>query len=69
MIKVSEIRGFIFSATLSDNSTLCLQAGESANIDESLVSEPLKVACSKGIVIMSEIAPNKTKEKTGGVSK
>lgn len=66
MIKVTEVRGFIFNATLSDGSTLCLQSGGCANIAESLVSEPLKVACEKGIVTMSEVALTKSKEKTGG---
>ena len=71
MIKVVEVRGFLFSTTLSDGSNLCLQSGEETTIKDNLVSEALKVACKKGLIAMSEVETTKTttKEKTGGANK
>lgn len=71
MIKVVEVRGFLFSTTLSDGSNLCLQSGEETTIKDNLVSESLKVACKKGLISMSEVETTKatTKEKTGGANK
>lgn len=64
MINVTEKRGSIFSVTLSDNSTLTLQAGETAQIKNELVSESLKNAEYLGIVSLKEVVnkpinPNK----------
>lgn len=72
MIKVVEVRGFLFSTTLADGSNLCLQSGEETTIKDSLVSESLKNACKKGFVTMSEVESTKTattKDKTGGANK
>lgn len=71
MVKVVEIRGFLFSATLTDGSNLCLQSGEETIIKDSLVSESLKLACKKNYVSITEVESNKstTKNKTGGATK
>lgn len=72
MVKVVEVRGFLFSTTLSDGSTLFLQPGEEATIKDSLVSESLNLAYKKGIVSLRSVESTKqstTKDKTGGVNK
>ena len=71
MVKVVEIRGFLFSATLTDGSNLCLQSGEETIIKDSLVSESLKLAYKKNYVSITEVESNKstTKNKTGGATK
>ena len=71
MIKVIEIRGLLFSATLSDGSNLCLQPSEEVTIKDSLVSESLTQACKKNYVSIIEVESTKptTKDKTGGATK
>ena len=71
MVKVVEIRGFLFSATLTDGSNLCLQPGEETIIKDSLVSESLKLAYKNNYVSITEVESNKTttKNKTGGATK
>lgn len=64
MIKISEIRGFIFSATLSDGSALCLQSGESAKIKKSLLNDSLIYAKEAGLIKIEEIVEKEN--KTGG---
>lgn len=70
MTKVVVVRGFMFSATLTDGSTLCMQAGESKTIKDSLVSDSLRLAYKQGIVNITEIeTKTTTKDKTGGANK
>lgn len=64
MIKITEIRGIIFSATLSDGSALCLQSGESAKIKKSLYNDSLVSAKNAGLIKVEEIAEKEN--KTGG---
>lgn len=64
MIKVTEKRGSIFSVTLSDDSVLTLQAGESTTIKDELVSESLTMAEYIGAVSLKEVKPNKKESTT-----
>lgn len=68
MTKVTEIRGVLFSVTLSDNTTLTLKAGESVTIKNDLVSDSLKEAEKRRCVLLSEEDTKKTtsNKKNGG---
>ena len=63
MLKIKEMRGSIFSVTLSDNSVLTLQAGESQNIKDELMSDSLRSAEYLGIVTIKTI-PKSTGSNT-----
>lgn len=71
MTKIRESKGHLFMATLTDGTTLYLQSGEQATIKNSLVSESLLIAESKGLVSISEEVADKksTINKTGGADK
>lgn len=73
MVNVTEKRGSIFSVTLSDNTVLTLQAGETATIKKDLVSESLKQAEYLGIVSIKDIVTKPKKEsnnkENGGANK
>ena len=69
MIKVSEIKGFLFSVPLSDGSTLTLQAGEETTIKKSLMSGSLVQAVQMRRVTITEIEPETKKEKSNGGAK
>lgn len=73
MLKVKEITGHIFCATLSDGSTLCLQAGEETTIKDNLLSESITSAERQGIISVSTVESEKTatttNKKTGGANK
>lgn len=70
MVKVSELRGRLFSVTLSNGTNLSLQSGETANIKGDLVSDALMEAKRLGIVSLTEVTETKsTKEKSGGANK
>lgn len=71
MVNVTEKRGSLFSVTLSDNSTLTLQAGETKAVKKELVSESLKYAEHLGIVSVKEVpvAKEKSHKENGGASK
>lgn len=62
MIKITNIKGFIFSATLSNGSALCLQAGDSVVIRANLSNESLEVAKSIGLISIEKVV---TEEKGG----
>ena len=62
MIKGTNIKGFIFSATLSNGSALCLQAGDSVTIKDSLSNESLDVAKGAGLISIEKVV---TEEKGG----
>ena len=70
MYKVKEIKGFIFSATLTDGSFLTILPCEEATVKKSQISDTLEEAVKRGRVTMSEVTDTnttaKTKEKTGG---
>lgn len=68
MTKVVILRGFMFSTSLTDGTTLCMQAGESKIIKDNLVSDSLRSAYKQGIVdlISIETKSSTTKEKIGG---
>lgn len=73
MVNVTEKRGSIFSVTLSDNTVLTLQAGETATIKKNLVSESLKQAEYLGIVSIKDVVTKPKKEpnnkENGGANK
>lgn len=69
--KVKETKGFIFSVSLADGSTLTLQPGKSAVVKDSLVSESLKLSAKLGRVVLKKEISNETKntgkdKNTGG---
>ena len=70
MKKITEKRGELFSVTLSDETTLCLQGGESKDIKNDLVSDSLRLAEHLGIVSLKEIeTPKENKPKKDGGAK
>lgn len=71
MVNVTEKRGTIFNVTLADESTLCLQSGETQSIKKDLVSESLRYAEHLGIVSIKEVPTIKEKshKENGGASK
>lgn len=70
MTKVSELRGHLFSVTLSDGTNLSLQSGESVTIKGDLVSDALLEAERLGIVSLTDVTETKSaKEKSGGANK
>lgn len=68
MKKITEKRGELFSVTLSDETTLCLQGGESKNIKDELVSDSLLFARHLGIVSIEDAETTKEPKpkKDGG---
>lgn len=70
MIKVTEIKGFLFSVPLADGSTLTLQAGEETTIKKSLISDSFAQAVNVKRISITEVeAETKAKEKTSGGAK
>ena len=70
MIKVTEIKGFLFSVPLNDGSTLTLQAGEETTIKKSLISDSFAQAVNVKRIKVTEVeTETKTKEKTSGGAK
>lgn len=70
MTKVSELRGHLFSVTLSDGTNLSLQSGETVTIKGDLVSDALLEAERLGIVSLTYVTETKSaKEKSGGANK
>lgn len=67
MIRVTEIKGFLFSVPLNDGSTLTLQAGEETTIKKSLISDSFAQAVNVKRIKVTEVeTETKTKEKTSG---
>lgn len=74
MLKVKELSGRLFSATLADGKPIVLQAGEETTIKDDLLSESLSNAASYGMISVSAVTaepekPAATKAKAGGANK
>lgn len=75
MLMVTETKGHLFRATLTDGSTLTLSAGQRKTIKDDLVSDSLRYAISVKRVSATKVKETatetkpkeeKAKEKSGG---
>lgn len=72
MISVTEVTGFLFSATLIDGSVLTLMPGETTTIEKSKLSDAMNIAISSGRIRATELkstSETKSKEKISGGAK